>query len=50
MRQMRREEFPRVFECYARLLKDQTAWVERPLKVWQRDFKEPETRVFGVVV
>ncbi|HVP39362.1 MAG TPA: GNAT family N-acetyltransferase [Candidatus Saccharimonadales bacterium] len=48
VRALRREEYPRVHECYARLMKSQNSWLERTRKMWARRLKDAETRVLGV--
>ena len=49
MRALRREEYPRVHECYARLAQERNGWLERSRKMWARRLKDAEARVFGVV-
>jgi predicted acetyltransferase len=49
VRALRREEYPRAHECYARLMKSNNLWLERSRKLWARRLKEAETRVFGVL-
>ncbi|MBI5836173.1 MAG: GNAT family N-acetyltransferase [Candidatus Eisenbacteria bacterium] len=48
VRVLRREEYPRVHECYARLMKENHCWLERTRKMWQKRLKAAETRVYGV--
>ena len=49
VRAMAREEFPRVYDFYSRLVQSRSVWLERNLKQWAAKLKSPETRVFGVL-